>query len=453
MKAIQLILANCMLVILLMVSVAWSELSEEEIARLDADLTPMGAVKAGNAEGTIPAWEGGITVPPAGYIIGEKHIDPFAKDKILMTISADNVAKYADKLTVGHKAMLKQYDTFRMNVYRTRRSASAPQRIYEGTLKASKTAKLVEGGKGVTGAVGGIPFPIPQNGIEAIWNHILRWRGPGAIRHYAVTPVTKGGSYELAKMIENTQFLYYREGMIEEELNNLLFVLLNTNVAPVRMAGTISLIHETLNNDRGKRQVWIYKPGRRRVFRAPEISFDNPNKPTDGLTTVDSIDMYNGSPERYNWELVGRREIYIPYNSYKLHSGELKYKDIIMPLHLNSEYLRYELHRVWVVDATLKKGFRHLYKRRTFYIDEDSWQIAAIDVYGKRDELWRVSENHGINFYDVPTFWTTAELHYDLKSGRYAVRYLSNEEKNIVFTDSYNPKEFTPAALRRKGTR
>ena len=77
---------------------------------------------------------------------------------------------------------------------------------------------------------------------------------------------------------------------------------------------------------------------------------------------------------------------------------------------MNPDHLRYELHRVWVVDATLKKGERHIYKRRTFYIDEDSWQILLVDQYDNRDQLWRVSEGHAITYYDLPTVWTSAEV-------------------------------------------
>jgi mannose-6-phosphate isomerase-like protein (cupin superfamily) len=164
--------------------------------------------------------------------------------------------------------------------------------------------------------------------------------------------------------------------------------------------------------------------------------------------------MYNGSPERYDWELLGKKEIYVPYNSYRLHSDELSYDELLQPLHLNPEVPRYELHRVWVVEATLKEGTRHQYKRRTFYIDEDSWQIVHVDQYDNRDELWRVSEGHGINYYDVPTYWTTLEVHYDLQEGRYLAVGLNNEAPYTYdFEVDLSPRDFTPGALRRAGRR
>ena len=163
--------------------------------------------------------------------------------------------------------------------------------------------------------------------------------------------------------------------------------------------------------------------------------------------------MFSGATDRYDWKLVGKKEMYVPYNSYKLHSDSLRYKDILTPLHINPDHLRYELHRVWVVEATLKKGARHVYKRRTFYIDEDSWQILLMDQYDNRDQLWRVSEGHVINYYDVPTLWTTLEVHTDLQAGRYLAIGLNNEDAMHDFSVKLTPANFTPAALRHAGIR
>jgi hypothetical protein len=188
--------------------------------------------------------------------------------------------------------------------------------------------------------------------------------------------------------------------------------------------------------------------------RAPNVAFDNPRTAADGLATSDQLDMYNGSPERYNWTLIGRKEILVPYNSYKLHSNELTYSDILTPLHTNQQHARYELHRVWVLDSVLKEGTRHVYKRRTLYIDEDSWQAMVVDCYDNRDQIWRVQEGHSINYYDVPTFWTTLETTIDLQSGRYLAIALNNEERTTYdFNVQYTPNDFSPASLRRTGVR
>ncbi len=432
---------------------AQAAISPEEAARLGNELTPLGGEKAGNEDGTIPAWDGGITEPPASYSQGDHHPDPFADDQPLFTITQANMAQYADKLTEGNKALLEKYDTYKMVVYPTRRSASAPQRIYDATKKIATTANLGEGGNGVTGAVIGTPFPIPQNGLEVIWNHILRWRAVGGSRFYGQAAVTPGGSYQVVEFSDKIIVPYAMEGMTEEKLDNIIIYFKEKTVAPARLAGRVLLVHETLDQNKEYRKAWVYNPGQRRVRRAPNVAFDNPRSGSDGLMTSDQYDMYNGSPERYNWELVGKREMYVPYNAYRLHGDDLKYKDILQKGHIDQNLARYELHRVWVVEATLKDGVSHQYKRRTFYIDEDSWQALVVDQYDKSDKIWRVSEGHGINYYDVKNFWTTLETHYDLQSSRYIAFGLDNESNMYRLDEKHDTDDFTTRALRSSGVR
>jgi len=431
-----------------------AEMAADEVARLGVDLTPLGGEKAGNAAGTIPAWDGGLTQAPSGYTDGGYYVDPYAGDGITVTITSGNMGEHADNLTEGHKALLKTYpDTFKMNVYPTHRSAAAPQHIYDATKQIAGSAKLTDDGNGVTNAIVGIPFPIPSNGLEAIWNHILRWRASFAERKIAQAVPTRGGAYTLVQFSDQFDLRYNREGMTTAELKNIVLYFKQEVKAPARLAGGILLVHETLDQKAEKRKAWLYNPGQRRVRRAPNVAFDNPGTASDGMRTNDQFDMFNGSPQRYNWQLVGKKEIYVPYNNYKLQDPSVKYKDILKPLHINPEFPRYELHRVWVVDATLKEGSRHLYKRRTFYIDEDSWQILAVDQYDNRDQLWRVSEGFAINHYNVPNLWTTLEVHTDLQAGRYVAIGLTNESEPYNFNAKLSSSDFTPAALRRAGKR
>ncbi len=428
----------------------------EEAARLGDDLTPVGAEKAGNADGSIPAWNGGLTSPAdaghADFQSGGHHPDPYADDRIITTIHQSNMSLFQDKLTAGHRTMLEMYDTFRMNIYPTRRSAALPDRIYDASRQSAIEASLSSDGNGVEGTAVGIPFPIPKSGLEAIWNHMLRYRGESSMRYVGQAPVTRSGSYTLVKLRDTSISFYHAQEALKN--SNLLLKFIQNTLAPPRLAGTVLLVHETMNQNIEPRKAWIYNPGQRRVRRAPNIAFDNSGTGSDGLRTSDQLDMFNGSPERYRWELVDKREIYVPYNSYRLHSNALKYDDVLDPLHLNPDNLRYELHRVWVVDATLKENTSHLYKRRTFYIDEDSWQILHADQYDNRDQLWRVSEAHVINYYDVPVLWSTVEVHHDLQSGRYLALGLNNEEpKTVDFQFDVQAEDFTLSALRRSGRR
>jgi hypothetical protein len=201
------------------------------------------------------------------------------------------------------------------------------------------------------------------------------------------------------------------------------------------------------------RRAWVYNAGRRRVTRAPNVAYDNPGTAADGQRTSDQFDMFNGAPDRYEWTLVGKKEMLVPYNSYKLHAKGVKVGEILKPNHINPDLTRHELHRVWVVDAKLKPGTSHLYSRRTFYIDEDSWQILAADQYDGRGQLWRVSEAHCINYYDVQAFWSTLEVHHDLQNGRYLAVGLDNENRMYDFGIKRTPADFNPEALRRDGVR
>lgn len=434
---------------------AFAEISESDAARLENDLTPLGAERAGNADGSIPPWEGGLSSAPKNFESGQHHPDPYGNDQVLFTIDRSNMDEYTKGLTQGHQEMLQLYgDTYYMNVYPTRRSAANPERIYEATRTISTTANLTEDGNGVHGAIVGIPFPIPENGLEVIWNHILRYRGDAAKRNIGQAPVTRNGGYTMVLLEDEYYAPYSHEGVTEADLDNVIIKFKQRIKAPARLVGQIILVHETLNQSVEHRKAWVYNPGQRRVRRAPNVAFDTPGTASDGLRTSDQFDMFNGSPERYEWKLIGKKEMYVPYNAYKAHSSQVRYDDLLQPLHLNPDLLRYELHRVWVVDAVLKQGFRHIYKRRTFYIDEDSWQVVAVDQYDNRDQLWRVSEGHGINYYDVPTYWTTLEVHYDLQAGRYLAFGLNNEETYTYdFTTDLGAEDFTVNALRREGRR
>lgn len=433
---------------------AQAAVSEQDAARLGADLTPLGAERAGNAAGTIPAWEGGITTPPAGYKPGAHHPDPFADDKPLYTITKDNLAQYADQVPAGLQALIRAYpSTYRLPVYPSRRSASFPQYIYDATRKVATTATLVEGGNGVDGSLIGIPFPIPQNGQEVIWNHLLRYRGVAVIRHIAQASPTRNGSYVPVQFADEFLVNYSRPDITAATLDNTILYFRQEVLSPARLAGSILLVHETMNQVAEARRAWVYNTGQRRVRRAPNVAYDNPGTASDGMRTTDQFDMFSGAIDRYSWNLVGKKEMIIPYNAYRLHSDQVKYKEILTPLHINQDLTRYELHRVWVLEATLKDGTNHLYPRRTFYVDEDSWQAVVIDQYDARGEIWRVSEGHCINYYDEPTFWTTLEVHTDLVAGRYLAIGLDNESAMYNFKSNRTAEDYTPAALRREGVR
>lgn len=451
----KLTLISSAIALVLSCSVA-AKITPEQAARLGNDLTPLGAEKAGNADGSIPEWTGGITSAPAGYTAGMHHLDPFKDDKVLLTIDKTNLEQYSSLLSPGQIKLFDIYpDTYKMNVYQSRRTASYPQYVYDATKNIATKAELIEGGNGIVNAAIGIPFPIPKNGLEAVWNHLLRFRGVAASRNGGQAAPTAAGAYTIIGFDEQIMFKYSEPNATAEALTaeNILFRFKQGVTSPARLAGTALLVHETMDQVKTPRQAWTYNTGQRRVRRAPNVAYDAPGTASDGLRTTDDFDMFNGSPDRYNWELKGKQELYIPYNSYKLHSNEVKYADLLMAGHLNPEYVRWEKHRVWVVEATLKDNTRHVYGKRVFYIDEDSWQIHVADLYDNRNELYRVAVAHGLNYYEVPTHWSTLEVYHDLNSRRYIAIGLDNEDKMYNFSVNLTDADFTPAALRREGTR
>jgi hypothetical protein len=152
---------------------------------------------------------------------------------------------------------------------------------------------------------------------------------------------------------------------------------------------------------------------------------------------------------------VGKKEIYIPYNSYKLSDKKLKYKeDIVKKGTPNPDLLRFELHRVWEVEGNLKAGSKHIYGKRVFYLDEDSWTVVYEDAYDTRKNLWRIGVHPMIQFYEAKIPWYRANIWYDLNSGGYYLAGLDNEMKSVWdFNQKGKWSDFQPDALRRLGTK
>lgn len=421
-----------------------------ELARLDTDLTPVGAERAGNAAGTIPPWTGGL--PQQAMDPGRGYIDPYADDPRLFTITADNVDQYRDQLSPGYLEMFRRYpETYRLHVYPTRRSANWPARVL-AEVRAQAPLARTEGYRLLDVGRSAVPFPITSDPLQMMWNHSLRWRGGSVKRVYSWFPVDSRGRYFTVTAMDVMAF--DQQGYMKNPRPNRLFNIYGLYLAPANIEGQITLVWEPIDQVAESRQTWQYMTVSRRVRRVPSLAYDDVDQRTQGLRTVDQYDGWNGAPDLYDWQLVGKREVYIPYNSYQLSSRSLKYADIIRPGHLNPELLRYELHRVWVIEARLRPGKRHRYPRRTFYLDEDTWQVSMEEVYDRDGQLWRFGCHPAMQFYDVMVPWYRATVFHDFKLGAYLASDLENESK---FERQWGWKgdinDFLPVNLRRLGTR
>lgn len=425
-------------------------ISAEEVRRLEGDLTPVGAERAGNKAGTIPPWSGGLPQQAIDPQVG--YLDPYADDTVQLVITAANAEQYADQLAAGHLQMFSRHpDTYLMNIYPTRRSANWPRHVLD-EVKTQAPLASTDGYKLLNVGRSAVPFPITEDPIQIMWNHSLRWRGGSVKRVYNWFPVDARGNYFTVRVLEAIAF--DQQGYMNESRPNRLANLYTMYLAPTNIEGQLTLVWEPIDEITESRQTWRYYTVSRRVVRVPSLAYDDLDPRTQGLRTSDQYDGWNGAPDRYNWKLLGKREMYIGYNSYKLSSKQLKYSDILQPDHVDPQLLRYELHRVWVVEATLRPGKRHRYKRRIFYLDEDTWQVAMEEVYDGDDQLWRFGDHHAMQFYDVMVPWYRATMIYDFKSGAYLVSDLENETnfpREWGWIGDIN--DFLPVNLRRLGTR
>ncbi len=438
---------------------ATAKVTPAEADRLGKDLTCSGAEKAANKDGSIPEYSGKWLGVPPGMTYkpnaGQHPIDPYKDDKPLFTINAQNAAQYADKLSDGQKAMLKKFpQSFRIPVYTGRRDFRYPDFVCVNSKKNALATELSDGGLNIKGALkGAVPFPIPKDGIEVLWNHTLPYRAfnEEIVRDFANVgasgSVSWGRQHNRSYGINNTPA---DAGKPQEGVQayNMSLIML-----PEREKGGVTVAQEPINFAANKRLAWSYDPGTRRVRQLPEFGFDQPSAGTSGKVTIDSDRLFNGSPERYNWKLLGKREMYIPANAYRIHGNTIKYADLIKPGHANPDLMRYELRRVWVVEGTLKEGFRHVFGKRVLFIDEDTWHAVMSDYYDARGSLWQWGYINYYYAFDMQAWHAGTTYFHDLNSGSYVGYGLFNErEKGPVLNEGkMRPEQFTPEAARAVG--
>lgn len=433
---------------------AWAAVSEQDAAQLTKDLTPVGAERAGNKDGTIPKWEGGV--PKGKHKLSEARVDPFAADKPLFSIDGSSVDKYKDKLSAGQLELLKTRKGYRMDVYPTHRSCGYPDSVYTQTKTNATQAKLSADGKDnlAVAVGGGFPFPIPKTGAEAVWNHKLRWQGEGRIEFYQTNFINPDGSfYGLAQDQWVLMPMASAKVKAPEEVGGAQQKILNLATSPASRSGEVILAHYFVAKPN---DAWMYFPGQRRVRRLPAFEYDNPIPGYENLETADQYPMFAGALDRYDWKLIGKQELYVPYNSFKF-VAKRPVKEVYQGLYPNRDLMRYELHRVWKVEATVKQGMRHMFAKRVFYIDEDTWMILAADQYDAQGKLWRVMESSIYPAVELGACVSQEFMSWDLTVNRYMAENATQEAKPTDWLAGsegrIDPKRFEPDELRRMGER
>jgi hypothetical protein len=412
----------------------------ELAARLGNGLTPLGGTRAGNAAGTIPSWSGDAA-------IGSPPVD----SQPLLVVTKENAARYGAELSDGQRALLDRLpESYGLPVYPSRRQAGAPTAFNAGTLQNATRAFLDGTTPAPQNAIGGIPFPIlspppTEAGLEAIWNHRLRWRGLSRTRRLTQITSSTRGDLGVSQVLERLRFQSIDSPPVDHYGTILTYVLRGV-IEPKRLAGTVKLIDEPLQ---GMTAAWQRGPNQLHFDKTSSAGDDTPVIGTDGLFDEDQFEGFSGPPVRYDWKLLGTRELLVPYDAE--HFDGAAPDDIFGPRHIRPTLAHYELHRVRVVEARLKPALIAPFTRRVFYLDEDSWQVLMVDLYDRSDTLVRVQEVHtrvGEQAALVPTLETV----YDLPGKRYFGAAMTNRDGRVDFTeipvDEFRPGHAVPWARR-----
>ena len=422
--------------------------------QLGPRITQVGAEAAANADGSIPAYSGGLTTPPAGFKAGDSmRPDPYAGEQPLLVITGKNAAQFQGALTATTAELLKRFPDFRVDLYPTHRSVALPQAGLDNTRKNALSATTLAGGMAVDKVLPGIPFPIPKSGAEAMWNFLLRYQGVNIATKYDSWNVDAAGTAALSTT--GQAFINYA---IYEDMNKPIsakdtyYQMKLHYTGPARRAGEAIMLRDAANPLEQPRKAWQYLPGQRRVKLAPNLAYDTPNPGTSGAGTYDDVFVFNGALDRFDWKLVGKQEMIVPYNTYRL-TYQPDARALTTPNFLSPDHVRWEKHRVWVVEGNLKAGERHIYAKRRFYLDEDSWVALASDQYDARGQLYRGSFAFLSQSYDKQTPDATPFMIYDLVAGTYNINGVVGPYGGIKYGASLSKAKWSPESLAGAGIR
>lgn len=426
--------------------IAWGDTSH------GIDISLIGADPGPNATGEIPAWEGHANLPcPPDYKPGQYFPNPYKGEKTLFRIDHTNVDQYKDRLSPGQVMRLLKHKRFYMNVYPTRRNVEFFPEFYAAIEKNKKTCYIDE--KGVLQNFNGaVAFPTPKNGLEAIWNIRRMYLGDDAMSLQCRRVVSPSG--KIKKTMWQTWVLNYGETRLRSHPfpnpEGVFQKIRNLTTYPADEKG-IDFLSISYLDDNRLDDTWLFLPTLRRVRRAPPMVNGGQ---LDGELTMDENGIeFRGTVAYWNWKLLGKKEMYVPYNCYDMFLPDAEDEEECWAQDLNPERIRYELHRVWVVEGTLKQGLEHPYSKRVGYYDDDCWQPLVADRYDKRGNLWRMYEAYTFADSCNKRRMYMGYIYMNLESGRYEL--FGGCRKDLPTTTVYDigleESFFTVEALRASG--
>lgn len=440
-----------------MSTIGVNSLAAEDASRLGKDLNPLGGEMKGNKEGTIPAWKEENVFP--GWSAGK---DPgkfykYRDDKPLFTIDASNVDKHADKLAPGLIRLVKSYGA-QLPVYPSRRTCQAMDFFAENTRKNVSAAKINADGWSLGGAIfPGVAFPIPQNGIEAIWNHLTRYQGAASDwKNLTGYLSPRPGSDSATKVRYDNLNAYPHATKGSNPIGSAPFMwgLYYVYRSPAALSG--QGIVQNFHFDKAA-DTWYYFPAQRRVRRLPSYDYDTPNVGFEGVLLADNNAVLLGNPDRFTWKLVGKKEMYVGVNNFAFLDPSRKIDDVMKRTHLDSSILHYELRRVWVVEATVKQGMRHVSPKRTFYLDEDTFIATGSEDFDAQGQIarWKTSSQAPLPELGGQCNYVGYQVH-EMQSGRYYADSLifdGGSKKYYIENDDpkFKARFYTSESLQRLG--
>ena len=430
--------------------------------RLKSDLTPLGAERAASKSGLVPAWTGGVTTAPAGWTPDMAPPDLFGDQEPLFTVTVSNMVQYADMLSVGQAEALTRFGNsgYKLNVYPSARTASAPQYVYDNAYKNVTSAQAVPEGLvyGFTGAVGGPPFPILSDdsaiaGIQAMWNHLTRWNGE--FSNYVDSTIVVGNgqryltnAYKLLSMSK-----YYDPAVTPQTFSGFYNQNYLEYVAPPNLVGGKFMPNYSLQPDKIQNTAYEYLVGLGRIRQAPNAEYDTPATQFGDAINYDEVYLFLGSLDRYSWKLIGKKEMIVPYNQHKLFLSQVD--DTLGLKFLNPDITRYEVHRCWVVEGHLAPGKRMTDPVRRFYIDEDTWTILLSDLYDDQGNYWRFAQQFNEVHPQLPGTTEVAQCYYNFQESKYVVSMpFYNAPVPLGSTINFDPipaSQFNPQSMATSG--
>ena len=433
---------------------AQAQSATPDASLLTTTLTPMGGERAGNADGSIPAWTGGLTSAPLPAT-APVAVHLFEDEQPLYTIDASNMAQYADLLTEATKFQITKYGVS-LQVFTTHRTAAVPQYVADNTAKNVTSAQFdPRGGRfGFTGAYGGAPFPIINTsdplvgGAQLIWNHLTAWVGYSDLTMFAPGVVVINGQLTLvAGTLSRTIYPYYDPNGTVANFDGYFSKGHYYDQAPSSVEGGETLVWHSTNVSQNPDIVWSLLNGQGRVRKAPDQAYDTPNPESNGIANLDESSCFYGNPSQYDWSYIAKKEMLVPYNCNKLCFVDIQ--EFLGAHAPKPEYIRWEKHRVWVVEANLAPGEHNVNAKRRFYIDEDTWVALLGEGYDAQGNLVK---GYGIYNQCVPSLPGTIELStatYNLTNGDFIFNGNNNyaQYKGTQFIAPQNPTLFDPQQM------